>query len=119
MNYETMYALIEEANQLLETHPGGKKDPEAIAGLRRLAAAMMTESNNSGLVDQKASAAVDWALMLYRSRTPKGYSFEQLRQFISGEFYSLRKALQIQQAARRPAPEARAPQTRKPRSLRK
>lgn len=107
MNYETMYSLIGEAEELLEAHPGGAKDPEALAELKRLAAAMMRESDNSGLVDQKAKGAVDWAVMLYRSRQPKGYTFDQLRYFISGNLYSLRKALQIQQAARRQPPESR------------
>jgi hypothetical protein len=107
-----MFSLIQEAEKLLESHPGGKKDPEALAEWQQLASAMMVASDNHATVDQKANGAVDWAVMLYRSRAPKGYTFEHLRTIIAGELYSLRIALQILQAARRPRPTAQATRTR-------
>ena len=119
MNFETMYSLIQEAENLLKSNPGGKKDPEAFAEWQRLASEMMEESGNHPTVDQKANGAVDWAVMLYRSRAPKGYTFEHLRTIIGGELYSLRKALQILQAAPQRRPTGREPQTRTPKSPRK
>ena len=114
-----MFLLIQEAEKLLESHPGGKKDPEALAEWKQLAAAMMVASDDHPTVDQKANGAVDWAVMLYRSRQPKGYTFEHLQTIIGGELYSLRKALQILQAAPQRRPKDQATQTRKPKSPRK
>jgi len=95
MDYEALFSLIDEAEKLLESHPGGKKDAEALAEWKQIASAMMAASDNHPTVDQKANGAVDWAEILYRARAPKGYTFEELRTLIGGDLYSLRKALQI------------------------
>jgi hypothetical protein len=100
MNYHSMYSLIDEAERLLETHPGGTNDQHAIAEWRRLEAAMMTTSNHLSVVYQKAGAVNDWAAELYRSGTPKCCSHDELRGFIRSELSSMRKALEILQ--RRP-----------------
>jgi hypothetical protein len=97
MNYEVMFNLIDQAKELLERNPGGKADPQMIAEFKSIEKAMLAACPGNGVVVQKAGGMSDWAAMLYRSRKPKGYTFEQLRTFLHHDLYSLRKAMEMLQ----------------------
>ena len=95
MNYQTLFSLITKAEDLLASNLGGKTDVVSIEGFHEIAKAMLEASANHPTVEQKASAVLEWAGMLYRPKPPAGYTFDQLRIFIGNELGSLRKALQI------------------------
>jgi len=115
VDYKAMFRLIDDAEKHLAANPGGGKNPEALQGFKSFAAQMLVASCHNGTVDQKAASMEEWASMLYRSRAPKGYTFEHLRTLIGGELYSMRIALQILQGAqrRRSTAPATRPSTRK------
>lgn len=75
--------------ELLQVHPGGCKNPEALAQITRLAQGAVSASEYDSYVSEKASSIKSFAAILYSERKHRKYDekfpngAEKVRSFIA------------------------------------